>query len=174
MRDLSPGQQRLVSLVRALATDPPIVVLDEPTAGLDGPEARRVLTALRHVLRGKTLLLATSHVAIGCDLCERIAVMSGGRLVAERTRQELLDLFRQERYTIRVKGHLSPTWSEWFDGLTVENEEGGEAVISGPIADQSALHGILARIHALNLALIGVSRTEPSLDGEFARIYGSG
>ena len=100
-------------------------------------------------------------------------MLNNGRLIAERTRQELLDLFRQERYTIRVKGRR-PTWSEWFDDMTIVNEEGGEAVISGPIPDQSALHGILARVHTLNLTLISVSRSEPSLDDLFTQLYGSG
>jgi ABC-2 type transport system ATP-binding protein len=170
IRRLSPGQQRLVALSSVLIADPLIVLLDEPTAGLDGADSRAILTVVRHFLRGKTMLLATSHVAIACDLCERVAVLNNGRLVAERTRQELLDLFRQERYSIRVKGHLSPSWSEWFDGLTMVNEEGGDAVISGPIADQSALHGVLARVHALNLTLIDVSRSEPSLDDVFTQL----
>ena len=60
----------------------------------------------------------------------------------------------QERYEIYVKGHMGPGWSDWFDGLTVANLEDGAARISGPIPDQAALHGVLARLHALNLALI--------------------
>lgn len=172
VRDLSPGQRRLVTLASALAADPPILLLDEPTRGLDGAEARAVLAAIRNVMRSRTVVLATAHVAIACDLCERIVLLDAGRLVGEHTRGELLDLLRQERYTIRVKGHLSPAWSEWFDGMTVANEDGGEAAISGLIADQSALHGVLARIHALNLPLLSVSRAEPSLGEILTQLYG--
>jgi hypothetical protein len=60
-------------------------------------------------------------------------------------------------YEIRVKGHLDPRWSEWFDGLQITNEPNGEALLSGYIADQAALHGALARVRDLNLELISVT-----------------
>ena len=64
----------------------------------------------------------------------------------------------QESYEIHIKGHLSVNWSDWFDGLTVTNLDGGEALISGAIPDQAALHGVLNRMYALNLTLLGVRR----------------
>ena len=64
----------------------------------------------------------------------------------------------QECYEIHIKGHLSSIWSDWFDSLTVTNMDGGEARISGPIADQAALYSILARLYSLNLTLLGVRR----------------
>ena len=60
-------------------------------------------------------------------------------------------------YEIRVKGHLDPRWSEWFDGLQVTNEPNGEALLSGHIADQAALHGVLAKVRDLNLQLVSVT-----------------
>jgi len=60
-------------------------------------------------------------------------------------------------YKIRVKGHLDERWSEWFDGLVITNVEGGEAVLSGEIVDQAALHGALNKVRDLNLPLVGVS-----------------
>ncbi len=60
-------------------------------------------------------------------------------------------------YEIRVKGHLDPRWSEWFDGLQISNEPNGEALLSGYIADQAVLHGALARVRDLNLELISVT-----------------
>jgi hypothetical protein len=63
-------------------------------------------------------------------------------------------------YEIRVKGHLAPRWSEWFAGLTMVYTESGETILSGPIEDQAALHGILARVRDLNLTLISVNRVE--------------
>ena len=64
----------------------------------------------------------------------------------------------QERYEIHIKGHLSANWSDWFDGLTVTNLEQGESLITGPVPDQAALHGLLARVYSLNLTLLGVRR----------------
>ena len=62
---------------------------------------------------------------------------------------------------IRVKGHLDGRWSEWFDGLAITNLESGEAVLSGEIVDQAALHGVLSKVRDLNLPLIAVSSVNP-------------
>ena len=64
-------------------------------------------------------------------------------------------------YRIRVKGRLDGRWSDWFDGLEITNLENGEAMLSGEIVDQAALHGVLAKVRDLNLALVAVSRVGP-------------
>ena len=61
-------------------------------------------------------------------------------------------------YEIRVDGVLDSRWSTWFEDLTVTSEAGGQTVIAGPVADQTALHGLLAKIRDLNLPLIWVRR----------------
>jgi hypothetical protein len=61
-------------------------------------------------------------------------------------------------YEIRIKGHLGGSWSSWFEGLAIHHEENGETVLSGPIVDQAALHGVLMRIRDLGLPLIAVKR----------------
>lgn len=65
------------------------------------------------------------------------------------------------RYEIRLTGRLAPRWSEWFDGLTVSHEGDGTTLISGPVADQAALHGLLQRVRDLGLPLVSVTRVEP-------------
>jgi hypothetical protein len=67
------------------------------------------------------------------------------------------------RYEIRVKGVLDSQWTAWFDGLQVTGE-GGETVISGLLADQPALHGLLAKIRDLGLCLICVRRLDTAQD----------
>lgn len=61
-------------------------------------------------------------------------------------------------YEIRVEGHLAEHWSDWFEGLEVRNGPDGEATLTGPLTDQSALFGVLARVRDLNLVLISVCR----------------
>jgi hypothetical protein len=61
-------------------------------------------------------------------------------------------------YEIRVEGHLTERWSDWFEGLTIYNELSGEAMLSGSFVDQAALFGTLTKIHSLNLTLISVNR----------------
>lgn len=62
------------------------------------------------------------------------------------------------RYDIRLRGHLDAHWAAWFDGSTVSHESDGTTVISGHIADQAALHGLLQRVRDLGLPLISVTR----------------
>ena len=64
-------------------------------------------------------------------------------------------------YRIRVKGHLDGRWSEWFDGLEITNLENGETMLYGEIVDQAALHGVLAKVRDLNLALVAVRSEGP-------------
>ena len=60
-------------------------------------------------------------------------------------------------YKIRVKGHLSEQWSDWFDGLTLENLPGGQTELSGMLPDQSALYGVLNTIRDMGLTLVSVN-----------------
>ena len=60
-------------------------------------------------------------------------------------------------YQIRLKGHLSTQWATYFDGFTLTNSENGEALLTGVITDQAALHGVLAKIRDLGLPLLSVN-----------------
>ena len=64
-------------------------------------------------------------------------------------------------YEIRVKGHLDGRWSECFDGLAIANLKNGDAVLSGEIIDQSALHGVLNKVRDLGLPLVAVRSAGP-------------
>lgn len=66
-----------------------------------------------------------------------------------------------EYYEIRVRGHLDSHWSAWFERLTLTPMENGETLIAGPIQDQAALHGILAKVRDLGLPLISVVQIDP-------------
>jgi hypothetical protein len=59
-------------------------------------------------------------------------------------------------YHIRLKSHLDPSWSDWFNGLTISNEANGETLLHGPLPDQAALHGVLIKIRDLGLPLLSI------------------
>ena len=62
-------------------------------------------------------------------------------------------------YCFRVKGHLDDRWSDWFGGLAIHRQEDGTTLLVGPVVDQAALHGVIARIRDLGLPLLSVGRT---------------
>ena len=64
------------------------------------------------------------------------------------------------RYQITVEGDLAAGWSAWFDGLRVTSDVSGRTTIAGPVADQAALHGLLAKIRDLGLPLLAVQRVD--------------
>jgi hypothetical protein len=66
-----------------------------------------------------------------------------------------------EYYEIKIKGCLDPGWSDWFAGLKLAHLDADETLISGPLPDQAALHGLLERIRDLNLTLISVTCSNP-------------
>ena len=69
-------------------------------------------------------------------------------------------------YRITIKGHLDPEWSDWFDGLTITLADNGETTLTGPLVDQTALHGVLIKIRDLGLPLLSLARLETGREHE--------
>jgi hypothetical protein len=64
-------------------------------------------------------------------------------------------------YQIRIRGHLGRQWTDWFEGLTITLTEDGETLLTGPVIDQAALHGLLKKVRDLGMPLLSVNRVEP-------------
>jgi hypothetical protein len=64
-------------------------------------------------------------------------------------------------YQIRIKGHLGSQWTDWFEGMTITLEDNGETLLTGPVTDQAALHGLLKKVRDLGLPLVSVIRASP-------------
>jgi hypothetical protein len=76
---------------------------------------------------------------------------------------------RPVHYEIRVRGVLDRHWSGWFDGLQVSSDAPGQTLIAGPVVDQAALHGLLAKVRDLGLPLLSVRRIGPGDESEKER-----
>jgi hypothetical protein len=70
------------------------------------------------------------------------------------------DAGKSKVYQIRVNGHLGPQWMDWFDGLTITREENGDTLLTGPVIDQAALHGILKKVRDLGMPLLSVNSVD--------------
>lgn len=64
-------------------------------------------------------------------------------------------------YQIRIKGHLSIQWADWFGGLSITLEDNGDTLVTGPVIDQSALHGLLRKVRDLGMPLLSIIRMDP-------------
>ena len=64
-------------------------------------------------------------------------------------------------YQIRIKGHLGCGWTDWFEGLTITLEEDGDTLLTGPVIDQAALHGLLKKVRDLGMPLVSIRPVEP-------------
>ena len=64
-------------------------------------------------------------------------------------------------YQIRIKGHLGREWTDWFGGLTITALDNGETLLTGPVVDQAALHGVLRKVRDVGMPLLSVIRVTP-------------
>jgi ABC-2 type transport system ATP-binding protein len=107
LRQLSGGMKRRVLVAQALVHQPPVIVLDEPTAGVD-VELRQTLWAFVRELnaKGHTILLTTHYLEEAQQLCSRIAMMKMGRIVAMDTTDHLLNAFSERVLRVKIDGEL--------------------------------------------------------------------
>ena len=169
----SRGMQQKVAVAAALVTDPAIVLLDEPTIGLDVEAARTVRQWVVHLARdeGKTIVLTTHQLAMAEELCDRVAVVRQGRIVTDLPTRELLDRFVEDRFQVEVGGTHArlPSALALLADAAVEPAD-GRTIITLPTADQEALHQLLATLHAATVPVVGVSRVRPSLEAVFVKL----
>ena len=77
-----------------------------------------------------------------------------------KTQASTEDHYEPGLYEIRIKGHLANRWAAWFGGLTITLKEDGSTLLTGPVVDQAALHGLLKKVRDLGMPLISVIRVE--------------
>ncbi len=167
----SRGMQQKVAIACILIANPSIVLLDEPTLGLDVQAARTVkewVIRLAHE-QGKTVIITSHELDMVQEVCDHVAILRQGRLVADKPMDELLALFRQEHYEIRIGKHIDDPAMNSFAGLTITTEE-ESTLLSGPLIDQDSLHQVLIKIHSLGLPLTSVNQIEPDLEEVFLHL----
>jgi len=165
----SRGMQQKVAVSAALITDPPIILLDEPTIGLDVEAARTVKDWITHLARdeGKTIVLTTHQLEGAQELSDRIAVIKEGEIIADLPTAELLARHAENRFEIRITGSLDGTVLP--AGARVE-PDGDQTRVLLPDTDDRAVFAVLDRLGATGSGLVSVARARPSLEEVFIRL----
>jgi len=167
----SRGMQQKVAIAAALITDPPILLLDEPTIGLDVAAARTVKDWITRLAadEGKTVLLTTHQLGIAQELAGRVAVIRDGTIIADLPTPDLLSRYAEDRFQVRVAGTLNGFTGVLPAGARIE-ADGRSTVVTLRDADQHRLHSFLDQLRAGNVPLISVSQAQPSLEEVFLRL----
>ena len=163
MRALSGGMKRRVLVGQALVHKPPVIVLDEPTAGVDVELRQSLWAFIRKLNRdGHTIILTTHYLEEAEALCGRIAMMKSGRIVALDTTQNLLSRFAG--VTVRVTALRLPAG---WEGRLLRRE--GNVHYVG-IADYGELERLLAAMRVDGIAIAELALAETDLEQVFLRI----
>ena len=163
MRALSGGMKRRVLIGQALVHKPPVIVLDEPTAGVDVELRQSLWGFIRKLNRdGHTIILTTHYLEEAEALCGRIAMLKAGKVVALDTKRNLLSTFAG--LTVRLTADLLPeTWRS-----RVVREQDGTYLLS--LASYAELERLLAALREAGAIIAELSLQEADLEQVFLRI----
>ena len=184
---LSTGQRQKMNVARGLLNDPWILFLDEPTLGLDVAAARQVrelVTAWKAAVPGRTVLLTTHYMAEADDLCDRIAIVDHGRILAIGTPDELKkrvqreSIFRLEVDRLdggpaalaRLPGVVSAAYAS-DDGGPVDRQT---VTVNLVLVDDGALGGVVGALGSIGSHILALRKSEPSLEDVFVELVGRG
>jgi ABC-2 type transport system ATP-binding protein len=164
MRALSGGMKRRVMVAQALVHKPPLIVLDEPTAGVD-VELRQTLWAFIRELngRGHTILLTTHYLEEAQLLCSRIAMLKAGKVVALDRTERLLVAFSERLLKLKLARGALP------ESVRAQAEE-ANGWWQLPIEDYAHVEPVLAAIRAAGCEISNLEISEPDLEGVFLKI----
>jgi ABC-2 type transport system ATP-binding protein len=168
-RSLSGGMKRRLLVAKALVHNPPVLVLDEPTAGVD-VELRQQLWEYVRALNagGTTVVLTTHYLEEAEELCDRIAIINHGRVIANRPTRELLATAQEKAVSVTVDRDLTEApEAPCFEKIALKNER--ELVITYSKAKVNAGE-VLAALQAAGLGIVDVSTQEADLEDVFLKL----
>jgi len=182
VRTLSTGERQKMNVIRGFVTDPKIIFLDEPTLGLDVSASRVIRKFIVDWLRegnGRTVLLTTHYMMEADELCDRLAIIDRGRIIACDTP---LNLKRQIRASTTFELEVTLlARKDRFRGIPgVSNyvptdlPEEGRTRLRFILEDESPVSDILTEVHRQGSAILSLRKTEPTLEDVFIALVGRG
>ncbi len=172
-RTLSGGMKRRLLVAKAMVHSPPILVLDEPTAGVD-VELRRQLWELVTQLNndGVTVVLTTHYLEEAEELCDRIAIINHGELIANKPTRELVDMAREKIVAVTVESDLTAApQHDAFAKVELAGERGVEVTYD---KDKLNAGQVLAILQEQGLKVEDVTTREADLEDVFVQLTGTG
>lgn len=177
VRQFSRGMQQKLAIAAALLHDPPLLLLDEPTLGLDVAAARQLEATVSQLAQeqGKGILLTTHTMPLAERLADRIVVMHEGREMASGFTRELLERysFHENTVQVRVAGHLSEevveALEQRFEHLNIAPDT-DDTCLSWPVSLQSDLLQLLQFLDNRGICIMDVGRRQPTLEEVFLRL----
>ena len=174
-RTLSRGMQQKLAVACAFVKRTPILLLDEPTLGLDvgtSLELREMLKELS-ANEGRTIVLSSHDMDVVQDVCDRVIIINEGKIVTSDRISNLLDLFRVRSYRFTVQGRLDGARQgaihAAFDGLTIE-ADGHQTVIDVELLDGGRLYDLIDVLRRNDGVIESIDRRDPNLGEIFMRI----
>jgi ABC-2 type transport system ATP-binding protein len=165
MRTLSGGMKRRVLVAQALVHRPPVIVLDEPTAGVDVGLRQGLWQFIRRLNRdGHTIVLTTHYLEEAEELCDRIAMLKAGRVVALDSTRNLLETFSGAVLKLRLDGAGLP------DGLPAEVIGDEEGRYTLRLRGYDAIEPVLRRLREAGVAVLELELEPPDLEEVFLRV----
>ena len=183
---LSTGERQKMNLARGLMNDPWVLFLDEPTLGLDVAAARslrELIVEWKAAVAGRTILLTTHYMAEADELCDRIAIVDHGRILAIGTPAELKRRVQRESIFRVELDQLAggPAALADLPGVVKASaavvEEGSErqtVAVNLVLADDSALGAVVGALGARGATILGLQKSEPTLEDVFVELVGRG
>jgi len=167
MRQLSGGMKRRVLVAQALVHKPPVIVLDEPTAGVDVELRQTLWTFIRQLNRdGHTIVLTTHYLEEAETLCSRIAMLKEGNVVALDSTRNLLESMSGQFVKLTIPGTLP----EALQPLVCATGEGGCYTLS--LHNYAELEGVLTQLRTAGISVQEMELSRPDLEDVFVRIMG--
>ena len=165
MRTLSGGMKRRVLVAQALVHRPPVIVLDEPTAGVDVGLRQGLWQFIRRLNRdGHTIVLTTHYLEEAEELCDRIAMLKAGRIVALDSTRNLLETFSGLLLRLRLDRATLPA------GLDAEVLQSERDRFALRLRDYRALEDVLFRLRESGIAIRELELEPPDLEEVFLRV----
>jgi ABC-2 type transport system ATP-binding protein len=184
---LSTGQRQKMNLARGLLNDPWILFLDEPTLGLDVSAARslrELIVAWQHAVPGRTILLTTHYMAEADELCDRIAIVDRGRILAIGSPAELKKRVQRESiFRIELDkldggaptlAHLPGVVSASAAANVDAADQRQVVVMNLVLQDDGVLGQVVGALAATGSQILGLRKSEPTLEDVFVELVGRG